>query len=156
VWGIVLAGNLVGAALSAVLLLLAEPVIGAREGYGVVAHHLVDPSTGALFASSVLAGWLMAMGAWLVLATPPGVAEVVSIAIVTGLIGLGGLHHSIAGSVEAFLGWWVAGAIGPWDVLRFVAVAAPGNLVGGSVLVALLNHGHLRSTQPDPLRDPEG
>jgi len=147
VWATVLVGNLIGAALSAALLTLADPVVGAAEGYGMVGHHLVDPSAGGLFVSSLLAGWLMAMGAWLVLATPPGVAEVAAIFVVTFLIGLGGLHHSIAGSVEAFLAWWVAGVLGPWDVLRFVGIAAAGNLVGGSVFVALLNHGHLRSTR---------
>jgi len=147
VWAVVLVGNLFGAFISAVLLTLAEPVVGAAAGYAEVGHHLTDPGVGALFVSAVLAGWLMAMGAWLVLATPPGVAEVVSIFVVTFLIGLGGLHHSIAGSAEAFVAWLVTDTMTPLEVARFTSVAAAGNLVGGSVFVALLNYGHLRPTQ---------
>lgn len=55
--------------------------------------------------SALLAGWLMALGAWLVLATPPTVSQLASIYVVTFLIGLGGLHHSIAGSAEALSGY---------------------------------------------------
>lgn len=147
VWGIVFAGNLVGAAMSAVLLGLADPVVQATTGYAVIGHHLADPTTPALFMSAVLAGWLMALGSWLVLATPPSLAEVVSIYLVTFLIGLGGLHHSIAGSVEAFTAFLLTDSMGALDVLRFIAVAAVGNLVGGSVFVALLNYGHIRHNQ---------
>jgi formate/nitrite transporter FocA (FNT family) len=147
VWGLVFLGNLVGAAVSAGLLALADPVIGASAGYEVIGHHLTDPAAPALFMSAVMAGWLMALGAWLILATPPGVAEVMLIYMVTALIGLGGLHHSIAGSVEAFVAFLVTDTMGALDVLRFVTIAALGNLVGGSVFVALLNYGHIRPTQ---------
>lgn len=145
VWGLVLLGNLVGAAISALLLMAAEPVVGAAEGYAVVGHHVVSPSASGLFVSAMLAGWLMAMGGWLVLATPPGVAEVVSIFVVTFLIGMGGLHHSIAGTVEALVAWLATDAVTLPEVLRFTGIAAVGNLVGGSVFVALLNYGHLRT-----------
>ncbi len=147
VWGIVFAGNVIGAAISASLLALADPVVHASAGYATIGHHLVDPSTSALFVSALMAGWLMALGAWLILATPPGVAEIVSIYLVTFLIGLGGLHHSIAGSVEAFVAFLLTDSMSALDVVRFIAVAAAGNLVGGSVFVALLNYGHIRPTQ---------
>lgn len=156
VWTVVLLGNLVGATFSAGLLVAAEPVIHAAEGYAAIGQHLMEPTAGALFMSAVLAGWLMAMGAWLVLATPPGVAEIVSIFIVTFLIGLGGLHHSIAGTVEAVVACLATDTMGPLDVLRFTTIAACGNLVGGSVFVALLNYGHLRPTQSSAPEPPEG
>ncbi len=90
VWGVVFGGNIVGAFISAVMLALADAVVHAGPGYAVIGHHLVDPSVPSLFISAVMAGWLMAMGAWLILATPPGTAQLVSIYLVTFLIGLGG------------------------------------------------------------------
>lgn len=145
VWGIVLLGNLLGALASAGLLAAAEPVIQAAPGYLEIAHHLTHFDAPILFMSALLAGWLMAMGAWLILATPPGVAQIAAIYTVTFLIGLGGLHHSIAGTAEALVAWLATGALTLGDVARFTAIAAPGNLVGGSIFVALLNYGHIRS-----------
>lgn len=88
-WCIVIGGNLIGAVMSAGLLTMAEPVIGARAGYIEVGRHLVEPSSFALVVSAILAGWLMALGAWLILATPAGLSQIVSIFIVTFLIGMG-------------------------------------------------------------------
>jgi glycerol uptake facilitator-like aquaporin len=33
------------------------------------------------------------------------------------------------------------------QVLRFVVITVVGNLIGGSIFVALLNYGHIRKTQ---------
>lgn len=147
-WLIVAGGNLVGAFLSAGLLTLAEPVIGARRGYLTMAAHLVDPPTAALLVSAVLAGWLMALGAWLILATPPTVSQILSIYIVTFLIGIGGLHHSIAGSVEIFTAILARGSdITLIQCVRFIVLALIGNLIGGSLFVAVLNYAHIRETR---------
>ena len=50
-WLIVIAGNLLGAIIIAVLLSIAEPVIDAREGYAKMGHHLVSYSLSPLLAS---------------------------------------------------------------------------------------------------------
>jgi len=146
-WVIVIAGNLVGAVMSAGLLTLAEPVIGARAGYIEVGRHLVEPPSFALVVSAVLAGWLMALGAWLILATPAGLSQIVSIFTVTFLIGIGGLHHSIAGSVEMFVAFFVSSEFTLLQSVRFIGLALFGNLVGGSLFVAVLNYAHIRETQ---------
>lgn len=150
-WGIVGAGNLVGAVGTAFLLSLAEEVVDAREGFLAVGHHLVGVDTWPLIASSILAGWLMALGAWLILATPPAVSQMVSIYIVTFLIGIGGLHHSIAGAAELFTAVTISGGFGGdftlQQVVRFLALAMGGNLVGGSLFVAGLNYGHIRESR---------
>lgn len=149
-WVVVLAGNLVGAAASAVLLVLCEPVISATPGYIELGHKLVAYDPLALLASSVLAGWMMGMCAWLVLATPADVSQIFSIYVVTFLIGLGGLHHSIAGAVEAFVAVMLVPGFGASDVAYFLAVAVPGNLIGGSVIVAALNYAHIRKSRESP------
>jgi formate/nitrite transporter FocA (FNT family) len=146
-WAIVIVGNLIGAVLSAGLLTLAEPVIGARAGYIEIGKHLVEPSAFSLVVSAILAGWLMALGAWLILATPAGLSQIVSIFIVTFVIGMGGLHHSIAGSVEIFAAVFASAEFGLGQAASFIALALFGNLIGGSIFVAVLNYAHIRETQ---------
>jgi formate/nitrite transporter FocA (FNT family) len=97
--------------------------------------------------SAILAGWLMALGAWLILATPPTVSQIVSIYIVTFLIGVGGLHHSIAGSVEMFTALLMSDEFTLGQSGRFIGLALFGNLIGGSLFVAVLNYAHIRETR---------
>lgn len=147
-WVLVVAGNLIGAAGMASLLSLGEPIIGAAEGYRELARHIVDAPTAALWGSTILAGWLMAQGAWLVLGATSTSGQMLSIAVVTFLIGLGQLHHSIAGAVEVFAAYFVTDELQPADIATFLAIALGGNLVGGSVFVAVLNYVHIRATEP--------
>lgn len=146
-WSIVVTFNIIGAAISAVMLVLAENTIQAKAGYIIVAHHLVSPAAHDLIVSSVMAGWLMALGAWLIMATGPTITNVVCIYIVTLLIGMGGLHHSISGSVEMLTAFFISDQFTLWQSARFIGLAVFGNLIGGIVFVALLNYGHVRKTQ---------
>lgn len=146
-WIIVLAGNLTGALLSSFLLSLAEGVVQGHDGYALVGDHLTGYATHEIFISAVLAGWLMAQGAWLILATPPTLSQIVCIYIVTFCIGLGGLHHSIAGSVEMFTALLITDQFSWLQGARFIGLALAGNLVGGSLFVAVLNYGHIRETR---------
>lgn len=146
-WVIVLLGNLLGALLISFLLEAAEPVIHAQSGYLSIGHHLVEYDSWALLVSAILAGWLMALGAWLIMSTAPMLSQIVVIYIVTFVIGIGGLHHSIAGSVEIFSAYFIGHSLNLGQVARFISVAVVGNLIGGSVFVALLNYAHIRKTQ---------
>ncbi|NBC11182.1 MAG: formate/nitrite transporter family protein [Planctomycetes bacterium] len=147
VWTVVLIGNLMGAIASAGLLAMAEPVVGAAEGYRQVGQHLVSFGFWPLLGSAILAGWLMALGAWLILATPPMVSQMVAIYIVTFAIGIGGLHHSIAGAVEAFAAIFIGGGVNWPEAARFIGIAILGNLIGGSLFVAVLNYAHIRKAE---------
>jgi len=146
-WLVVIVGNLLGALVSSIFLISAEEVINAKPGYIEIGEHLVNFGIVPLFFSAILAGWLMALGTWLVLATTPTLSQMASIYIVTFIIGLGGLHHSIAGSVEMFTAYLISDAFSLLQVFGFVGVTILGNLVGGSIFVALLNYGHIRETQ---------
>ena len=146
-WLIVIIGNLLGTMVSSVFLYLAEAVINAKPGYVEIGRHLVSYDISALFFSALLAGWLMALGAWLVLATSSALSQMVSIYIVTFIIGIGGLHHSITAAVEIFTAYLLSDILGAAEVFRFILLAVLGNLVGGSIFVALLNYGHIRKTQ---------
>lgn len=95
--------------------------------------------------SAILAGWLMAIGAWTILSTHSTSSQILCIYIATFLIGIGGLHHSIAGSVELLVALFTSSQILLIDVVPAIAVILLGNAVGGSVFVALLNYSHIRS-----------
>lgn len=146
-WILVISGNLAGAWTGAFLLRLAEPVVGATQGYQAVGAHLVGAEPLALLVSAVLAGMLMALGAWLILATPPTLSQLASIYLVTFAIGLGGLHHSIAGAAELFAAVLTGEAATAAQAARFLGLALLGNLVGGSMFVAVLNYSHIRRSQ---------
>ena len=89
-WFFVISGNLVGAFISAGLLTWADEVIQAKEGYIIVAEHFMVFDREPLFISAVLAGWLMAQGAWLVLSSKSTIAQISCVYIVTFLIGMEG------------------------------------------------------------------
>ncbi|MGW8192791.1 MAG: formate/nitrite transporter family protein, partial [Desulforhopalus sp.] len=116
-------------------------------GYIEIGKHLVSYDIRPLFFSALLAGWLMALGGWLILATSSTISQIASIYVVTFVIGIGGLHHSITGSVEMFTAYFISDIFSATEVLRFVSLAIAGNMVGGSIFVALLNYGHIRKTQ---------
>ena len=146
-WIIVLIGNMIGTLISSVLLNFAEPIIGAEEGYTYVAKHLVGFSGFEIFISAMLAGWLMALGGWLVMSVSTSSAQIMGIYIVTFLIGIGGLHHCIAGSAELFTALFMNGSVTVAEVSHTLLYAIIGNLVGGSFFVAVLNYAHIRKTR---------
>jgi formate/nitrite transporter FocA (FNT family) len=146
-WLVVLSGNFVGTFGSALLLFSADSVIAAAEGFKEVSHHLIQFSFSQVFASAILAGWLMAQGGWLVLATPPTSSQIICIYIVTFIIGFGGLHHSVAGSAEIFSGLLHSSHPDYLGSLKFLTSAVLGNLVGGSFFVGVLNYAHIKKTQ---------
>ena len=80
----------------------------------------------------------MAVMVWLL----PGAGgnPVPVIFLVTYLIAISGSAHIVAGSMEAFM-LVVNGQLGAWQALAGFAVPALlGNIVGGTVLFALLSH----------------
>ncbi len=152
-WLIVAAGNLVGTFAGAGLLWAAEDVINARSGYDTIVQYLVAVETFPLFCSAVIAGWLMALGGWLILATPPTLSQIVCVYFVTFLIALGGLHHSVAGAAEVFTGMLLGSEVSIARAARFIGLALIGNLVGGSLFVAVLNYAQIRQTRAVPRED---
>lgn len=144
IWTIVLAGNLIGAFIFGLLAartpLLDSPMRtallnvatnGTSGGFTMVAYR------------AIFGGWLVALMAWLVSSTRATGAQVLYIWITTAPIAAFGFRHSIAGAVEAFY-LAIAGAA-TWGAMLggFLAPAIIGNVIGGVVLVAVLNHGQV-------------
>jgi formate/nitrite transporter FocA (FNT family) len=154
IWGLVLAGNLLGCLLGAALLWAASDVVDADGGFAAVAEHTLAFGALDTLLSAVLAGWLMALGGWLLLATPPDVSQIVVIYMVTFLIGLGGLHHSIAGATELMVARFTGAEVPLGGAAATIGLAVLGNLAGGALFVAVLNYGYVRQTQVREPRKP--
>jgi formate-nitrite transporter family protein len=95
----------------------------------------------------VLAGWLLALMVWLMPFAES--ARIWVIVLVTYLVGLGEFSHVIAGSLSGFAWAWSEG--GQWATLatEFCIPALIGNILGGTILVALLNHGQIAAGPGD-------
>jgi formate/nitrite transporter FocA (FNT family) len=143
-WGIVLAGNLLGALFFA-LLAAHTPMLQEKLQPELlhISREAMSGGFGRVFYLGIFAGWLIALTAWLVQATERTLAQIVLIWLTIAPISAFGFRHSIAGAVEAF---YLAARMGTgWGYALggFVIPAVLGNIVGGVIFVALLNHGQV-------------
>ena len=143
-WGIVYASNVIGAVLFAVFVGLVGPKLGtaSSEAFGELAERLVAHGGWVIFASAILAGWMMGLLSWLVTASKETMSKIFVVWLVTGAIGLAGLHHSIVGTVEVAAGLVVGRGTTFAEALLFLLLATLGNAVGGVIFVALIKYGH--------------
>jgi formate-nitrite transporter family protein len=143
-WGVVLLANVVGAFLFA-LLATRTPALHAdiRQELVSLGESRMVISASALFWGAVVAGWLIAFAAWLVTAADSTIGRIAVLFALVYLIGLGSFPHSIAGSSET-LSAVVAGSSSAGDYVRWFALVVAGNVVGGVVIVALVNYGQVR------------
>lgn len=146
-WGLVLAGNLAGVALFAWGLRQLDVIDAAtHDALLSIGRHLVELTPWQIFSRAVVAGWLIATLVWLMPAADT--SRVTMIVVITSLVGLGGLAHIIAGAAEVLYLVFSGGA-GPGDfVMRFALPTLAGNVVGGSLIFALISHAQVRGDQP--------
>lgn len=142
-WGIVILGNLVGGYLIGGFLVWIGPELGIISISGItnLAEHVNHFSREVILASSVLAGWLMALLSWIITSTHRATGKILIIYVITFIIALAGLHHSIVGSIEVFAGFLVTDKITIMDYLTFQGTSLFGNALGGVVFVAILKYG---------------
>jgi len=138
-WLIVLAANLVGAGGFAWIVGHTGTFDSVtRQAFTAIGMHAIQGDFWTMMVRAVFAGWLIALMVWLLPAAEATRLHV--IIIITFLVGLGGLAHIIAGSVEvlylvmtgtlSWLGYF-------WG---FMAPMLLGNILGGVSMVAVLNH----------------
>lgn len=141
-WGLVLLANLVGTWLVA-WALADTPAFEAstKAAFLEISRHAISSPFWPTLLKAIVAGWLIALMVWLLPAAETG--RIWVILLITYVVGLGGLAHIIAGSVEAaYLVW--AGTAGAADyVMRFFLPTLIGNVIGGVLLVAVLNYGQV-------------
>jgi len=143
-WAIVLPVNLLGALIFAEVLAHTQ-VVEPKLLTPLLDAARISTEGGAqlVFYKGIWAGWLIALMAWLIAATHDTTAQIILVWLATAPIAAFGFRHSIAGAVEAFYRAAVGDA--PWSqmIVSFEIPCIIGNIIGGVVLVALLNHGQV-------------
>jgi formate-nitrite transporter family protein len=142
-WCIVLIGNLTGViafAYGAVHLPLFDE--GMTRAFAAMGAQIMAYSTSAMFFKAILGGWIIAMMVWLMAAVDA--ARLWIIVGLTWLIAMAGLVHVIGSAAEVFF-LVFEGRIGWADALgHFLGPVLAGNIVGGSLIFALISHAQVR------------
>jgi formate/nitrite transporter FocA (FNT family) len=147
-WAAVLVANAVGAILVALVLAKTEVVRPETfQSMRELAKASQQGSFSLVFLRGIFAGWLIALTVWLLPYAETG--RVWVIAIITYVIGAAHFSHVIAGAVEA--AFLVMTGISSWAefTLGFFVPALLGNIVGGVLLVAVLNHAQVVAGKAD-------
>lgn len=141
-WGLVIAGNLLGGYLIAFVLVWFGPQLGIfdLETVEKIAVHVSYYNPFIILVSAVLAGWLMGLLSWLVAASKDTLSRIFIIFMITAILSFAGLHHSIVGNVEVFAGLISSNGITFTDYFSFITMALLGNALGGFIFVALLKY----------------
>ncbi|WP_395703789.1 formate/nitrite transporter family protein [Aquabacterium sp.] len=141
-WSVVCLANLVGAAALAVLVWLSghAGMNGGAVGRTALRIALAKAELGPLeaFFRGVLCNVLVCMAAWMALAGRSVVDKAVAIVFPVTAFVAAGFEHSIANMYLMPLAMLLGAPIGVADMLRNLVPVIAGNLVGGSVLVALV------------------
>jgi formate/nitrite transporter FocA (FNT family) len=144
-WAVVFLSNVAGAALFSLLAIRTSALsavfqhelvsLGVESSAHPVAH---------IFWTGVIGGWLIALVAWMVTASHWTIGQIAVIWLLTFLVGLGKFAHCIATTGEILAAVW-GGAIPFSDYLRWIFPATAGNIVGGVIIVSLLNWGQVKA-----------
>jgi formate-nitrite transporter family protein len=147
-WMLVLFGNLVGTWIFAVMLQI--PGVFADDVVKALGELAELPYSGTFMVTvvrAVFAGWLIALMVWLLPSARS--ARLVTILLITYVVGMSKLSHVIAGSVEAAYGVLLGEASALDYVRGFFLPTLLGNMIGGISLVAIINHGSVVAEMTD-------
>ena len=148
-WGVVLFGNIIGGYFFGLLIILIAPSMGIiePEAFYHLANKMVKCDWYIIFGSAVIAGWLMGLLSWLMNSSKDTISRIVVVILVTATIGIGGLHHSVVGSIEVFTGLVTSSAIKINDYFIFQLFATLGNMAGGVFFVAIVKYSHIKRSE---------
>lgn len=151
-WSVVLVGNLLGAALSAITFMYMPMFDDAtHKSFIAIGEHMMENSPYEMFAKAILAGWMIATLVWLIPAA--GQAKVWVIIIITYVMAIGEFTHIVVGASEAFY-LLLAGNIGWSELLfQFGLPTLVGNVIGGTFIFALISHAQIRGDKDISLKD---
>ena len=143
-WGVVLLSNLVGACIFAWTVGATdvfEPKI--KQAFSDISTEAIEGTFGTILLKGIFAGWLIALMVWLLPFAET--ARVGVIIIITYLVGVARLAHSIAGAVEAFYVALRGEASWGYVLGGYFVPTLIGNIIGGVTLVALVNYAQVFS-----------
>jgi len=143
-WSVVLIANLVGAHIFA-WVVGNTPMFNSQVQHSMLqlAKEAANVTFGAALLRGIFAGWLIAMVVWMLAAVDSGKALI--IIILTYIVGLAGLTHIIAGSVEVL--FLVMVGAKSWGAVAwcYMLPTLIGNIIGGVSLTAAVNHAQVVS-----------
>lgn len=138
-WGIVLAANLTGTLIAA-LICLYSPVLTHEllAGMLAISRALLELSWPEMFFRAIASGFLIAAMVWMIPSAEN--AKFAVITVMTYLVAIGGFTHIVAGSMEGYM----LVLNGEWEWWRligqFFVPVLLGNMVGGTALFALISY----------------
>jgi formate/nitrite transporter FocA (FNT family) len=142
VWGIVLVANLAATWIFAGIVaspgMFPEPAV---EAMAQLSAHTMDGSFRHTVLGGGAAGWLIGLMVWLLPGAGP--SRPLIIILLTYTVAICQFPHVIAGSVEAAYGVWTGAASFGDYAFSFLVPTLLGNVAGGTILAALLNHAPL-------------
>lgn len=146
-WGVVLAGNMLGAVVFAAFMMLTPAISDAtQDAILALGRHASDGGFWATVARGVGAGFLIAAMVWMLAGVRSG--EPLIVFLLTYVIAICGFAHVVAGAVEmtalVLAGQMTAVAA----AFGFVLPALIGNVIGGTGLFALLSYAQVADEEP--------
>jgi formate/nitrite transporter FocA (FNT family) len=143
-WAIVFPSNVAGAFLFA-LLAARTQALRPEQLHALVqlGSEAASPSLQHIFWSGVVGGWMIAMVAWLVSGSHSITGSVAVIWALAFIVGAGHFAHCIATSGE-ILAAVLRHAVSTGGYGRWLLAATSGNIVGGVMLVTLLEYGQVK------------
>nr|WKF55661.1 Inner membrane protein YfdC [Paraburkholderia busanensis] len=147
-WALVLLSNIAGTFLYAALLqipgVFPDDVV---KTLGALARQPYAGGFTVTVVRAMFAGWLIALMVWLLPSARS--ARLITILLITYVVGISKLSHIIAGSVEASYAVMDGSASVSNYLLAFFAPTLLGNMIGGISLVAIINHGSIAAEISD-------
>ncbi len=142
-WAVVLAANIVGTWIFAAI--VHAPNVFTPDvtaAFASLAQEAIPPMFFATLAKAFFAGWLIALMVWILPSARS--ARILVILIITYVVSLAHLSHVVAGSAEAAYGVLSGAASFSAYLVGFLVPTLLGNILGGVLLVTILNHGSIR------------
>jgi formate/nitrite transporter FocA (FNT family) len=143
-WGVVLIANLLGTWIFAALVhiphVFANDVSTAMQDIAIQA---VPKGFFATVLRAFFAGWLIALMVWILPSAQA--SRLLTILLITYVVALAHLSHIVAGSAEAAYNVLSGTATFGQYVTLFVIPVLTGNIIGGVLMVSVLNHGSIAS-----------
>lgn len=148
-WSVVLAGNIVGALLFAYGM-LHLPIFDAKadQAFLEIGREVMENDHWQMFSKGIVSGWMIATMVWLVPAAEN--AKVWIIFLVTYLMALGSFSHIVVGTCEVGYLMFAKEVAPVGFVTDFALPTLAGNIVGGSLIFALMSHAQVRSDTSAP------
>lgn len=143
-WAIVFCANMIGCALAALVIVklgvLPEPQM---QGVLDLAPHHARAAALQNLLHGAPAGFMIAALVWM-LPSAEGAGKLLTILLMTYMIGLGGLSHVVAGATEYFILVWTGDMDLAKAVIGGILPALAGNVAGGTFLFAALAYGQVK------------